>query len=478
MRKFLKSFLNKYFPKPIHAEHQEKIDYVYSALVVGMFVCFTVVFLTPFFYIYAQSFTFQNLIISVCAPLFLVFGCLQCYKRLQRIEIEKSLNILILFVIIAYSAAIFGSADGFYDPGVFASALVMTVVSSYASQTSLSVFTYASIAVLIIEFLLERFGIKVTLHPEPPLFHLIIYIIFILGCRWFLKSLVNGFTEQATELRNNRDDLEIYKNHLEQKVEDRTAQLSVEKNRAEEANSAKSKFLASMSHELRTPLNAIIGYSELIEEELVESNADPMATEDVTKVRTAAKNLLGLINNILDLSKVEANQTDFHIQKVTLQNTLDEIEALFMPIFQLSGNQFQIESWDTDLAVWTDPQKLKQILINLISNANKFTHEGSVVLSVKELAFDISISISDNGIGIKEDFIANLFEPFSQADGAYNREYGGTGLGLSITKRFIEKMEGSITVESQFGEGTTFVVYLPKADRSPLHLESVNQADE
>ncbi len=477
MLKFLKSTLNNYFPKPVDRELQEKIDYIYNALAVGISVCLSVVFLSPLFYFYAQSFTTQNLIISISAPLFLVFGCFISYRSLKKLEIERSLTILLSFVIIAFAAAIFGSPDGFYDPGMFASALVMTVVSSYASRSSLSLFTYASIAILTIEYLLEVNGIKVTPHPEPPLFHLVIYIIFIFGCRWFLTSLVTGFMEQAEELRKSRDDLEVYKSHLERKVEDRTTELIIEKNRAEEANSAKSKFLASMSHELRTPLNAIIGYSELIEEELIESNANPEATKDVAKVRTAAKNLLGLINNILDLSKVEANQIDFCIQPVLIQVIFKELEALLMPIFQAKQNEFVIESYPSELYLEADPQILKQILINLLSNANKFTHRGTIKLAVKEFESEICLSIQDNGIGIKEDFILKLFEPFSQADGEYNREYEGTGLGLSITKKFVEKMDGRILVESEYGVGTTFFVYLPKAFVADKRLALAAKAD-
>ncbi|MGK7311727.1 MAG: GAF domain-containing protein [Candidatus Longimicrobiales bacterium M2_2A_002] len=232
---------------------------------------------------------------------------------------------------------------------------------------------------------------------------------------------------------------------------------------AESANQAKSQFLANMSHELRTPLNAIIGYSEMLQEAAEDEGVDAFVP-DLGKIHKAGRHLLSLINDILDLSKIEAGKTEVHLETVDLPELIREVEATVTPLVQANGNRLGVELEGVEDIV-TDVTKVRQILLNLLSNASKFTERGRIDLSVRPDGHrpdEFLIRVADEGIGMTEEQLGRLFQAFSQADASVAKKYGGTGLGLVISRRFSQLLGGDIQVESEPGVGTTFTVRLPR----------------
>lgn len=255
---------------------------------------------------------------------------------------------------------------------------------------------------------------------------------------------------------------------LSQAVEQRTAQLADSmktaqqaKAQAEEANATKSKFLANMSHELRTPLNAIIGYSEILVEEMTDLKV-PSLIPDVQKINGAGKHLLGLINNILDLSKVEAGKVELFLETFAIAPLMQEITDTIYPLIVKNQNQLVVDCPSDIGTMRSDITKLRQSLFNLLSNASKFTENGTVTLTVERPEPDrVTFSVSDTGIGMTPQQQSKLFQAFTQADISTTRKYGGTGLGLVISQQFCKLLGGDIQVESQAGVGTTFKMWLP-----------------
>jgi signal transduction histidine kinase/DNA-binding response OmpR family regulator len=240
------------------------------------------------------------------------------------------------------------------------------------------------------------------------------------------------------------------------------AEASKEREEALQANVFKSQFLANMSHELRTPLNAIIGYSEMLKEE-AEDMGEQMFVEDLDKINKAGKHLLSLINDILDLSKIEAGKMDLYLEPCDIPVIIQDVLTTVKPLLEKNGNK--LESSFPEGSMITDVTKLRQLLFNLLSNAGKFTKEGTVWLdagyeTVQEKR-GIAFRVKDTGIGMTPEQMEHLFEAFKQGDSSTTKKYGGTGLGLAISKKICELMGGSIQVQSKSGQGTTFTVWLP-----------------
>ncbi|MEG4519093.1 response regulator [Microcoleus sp. AT9b-C5] len=255
---------------------------------------------------------------------------------------------------------------------------------------------------------------------------------------------------------------------------------------AESANRAKSTFLANMSHELRTPLNAIIGYSEMLQEEAEELGSCE-SVPDLEKICSAGKHLLSLIDDILDISKIEAGRMDLYLESFDIHNLIESAVATARPLVEKNGNTLEVYCPDNLDTMHADMTKVRQVLLNLLSNAAKFTKNGRIAIGVERIENEqlkmknqeessqilisnsefLSFRVADTGIGMTQEQLERVFQPFTQADASTTREYGGTGLGLAISQRFCQMMGGSIEVSSTLGAGTTFTVLLPKAIKQP-----------
>lgn len=265
---------------------------------------------------------------------------------------------------------------------------------------------------------------------------------------------------------------------LEEKVQERTVELEHAMIAARDANQAKSAFLAKMSHELRTPMNAIIGYSEILLED-AEDDEDEGTAEDLKKILAAARHLLGLINDVLDLSKIEAGRMDLFVEEQSVTGLAEQVYSTVAPLVAKGANEFVIDCAEDVGVIRVDATKLRQILLNLISNAAKFTENGTITLKVHRtdpgVDARIRFVVTDTGIGMTEEQTAKIFEAFAQAETSTASKYGGTGLGLAITRQFAELMEGSVVVESQLGQGSTFTVDLPVSVDDKARKRSIGQ---
>ncbi|MEQ1500729.1 MAG: ATP-binding protein [Myxococcota bacterium] len=238
------------------------------------------------------------------------------------------------------------------------------------------------------------------------------------------------------------------------------AAIAEARDRAVQANRAKSTFLANMSHELRTPLNAILGYAELIGEEIELGVADN-AQSDVSRIVASGRHLLALIDHVLDLSKIEAGKLVLELQPVPIDDLLESVIATVRPMVEAGANQIRVDVPERLGTLTSDPLRLRQVLLNLLSNAAKFTREGTIGLAAHRAGDRLRFVVTDTGVGMTPEQLAKLFEDFVQGDASTTRRFGGTGLGLSISRRIVRMMGGDITVRSEAGLGSTFTVDLP-----------------
>ncbi|MCX7897765.1 MAG: response regulator [Rhodocyclaceae bacterium] len=275
------------------------------------------------------------------------------------------------------------------------------------------------------------------------------------------KELAEAFNAMAEHLLRSREELIRHRDHLEELVAQRTAEAFAAKEAAETANRAKSSFLANMSHEIRTPLNAILGLVHLLRNE-----ATPRQLDRLSKIEAAAKHLLAIINDILDISKIEAGKLELAESDFALTVLLDQVRSLVAEAARQKGIEIAIESDDVPLWLRGDMMRLRQALLNYASNAVKFTEQGRVTLAAKLLGEEegrclVRFEVRDTGIGIAAEKLHELFQPFTQADASTARRYGGTGLGLAITKRLVELMGGQTGAESTPGQGSVFWLMVP-----------------
>lgn len=265
-------------------------------------------------------------------------------------------------------------------------------------------------------------------------------------------------------------------------MEVQSIQLAEARDAALEATRLKSEFLANMSHELRTPLNAIIGYSEILAEEAEDSGREADLA-DLQKIRSAGKHLLALINDVLDLSKIEAGKMEVHLESFAVEPMLREVVSTIEPLIAKNDNRLELDLVGDPGLIRADLTKLRQSLFNLLSNASKFTSQGLVrLVARRERRADgewLSFAVTDTGIGISPEQMNKLFQAFSQADASTSKKYGGTGLGLVLSRRFCQMMGGDISVESVSGEGSTFTITLPSDGKPrPVLPQTTGLQDE
>lgn len=290
-----------------------------------------------------------------------------------------------------------------------------------------------------------------------------------------IVSVLHDLTEQV-ENERLYDELKTFSSQLEDRIQAATADLAEQNTRLqwqsrelEKANRLKSEFLASMSHELRTPINALIGYASLMLDRIY-GDLTPRQEEGLNRIQGAAQHLLALINDILDLAKIEAGRMPLHLDDVTLGDIIQEISQQMEPLVKKRSLTFTVEMPSKDVMLHTDRTKVKQILLNLLSNAVKFTHHGGIWVTVSRDEEDLRFDVRDTGIGIRASDLESIWEDFRQVDQSRTREFGGTGLGLSITRKLVDALGGHVFAESVFGKGSTFTVVLP--------IKSVTRPDD
>ncbi|MGI8603642.1 MAG: response regulator [Verrucomicrobiales bacterium] len=332
--------------------------------------------------------------------------------------------------------------------------------------------------------------VTATLTVVAPWFRNWLIMVPLIGVNFGLVGW--AFAARTLYFRKRREAARLREQMFEQEhrarleLEAKNSELAAARTAADEANQAKSTFLANMSHELRTPMNAIIGYSEMLQEEAADLKQERLIP-DLQKIHGAGKHLLGLINDILDLSKVEAGKMTLYIEGFDVAKMVNEVAATIQPLIAKNGNRLIVDCPADIGPMRADMTKVRQTLFNLLSNASKFTEEGTITIEVgrtpniehrtsnadgpaaslhSPLSF-INFCVTDTGIGIAPDQMDRLFEAFSQADASTTKKFGGTGLGLAISRKFCQMMGGDITVESEPGKGTCFTVTLPGEVEEP-----------
>jgi len=278
------------------------------------------------------------------------------------------------------------------------------------------------------------------------------------------KSAETLLESKSLELYRANQELLRLNTTLEQRVRERTLELVEARDQALEASRAKSLFIANVSHELRTPLHAVISYSEMLLEEMEEGGLEQLA-QDQRKVRSAAQHLQALIDELLDFTKLEAGRVELDPDRIELDELVANLLDTVTPLASRNGNRLEVRLADPLGEVRSDRLKLNQCLYNLLSNACKFTERGLITLDIRRESIAgqdwIEFKVSDTGIGMTEEQLGRLFQPFSQGDSSITRKYGGTGLGLAISRSLCHLLGGEISVVSALAQGSSFLMRVP-----------------
>ena len=392
----------------------------------------------------------------------------------------------------------------YYGPSVFALFVILLFIDSLRILVKTVRFHYEGKAIVLIStiflfgfssfWLLNIFGYRLpeVLFISMFLVSTVIPLVMAYSlAREFagnLKALetklieVNELSEKTIIQEQEKQQLISEQNqNLEKQVAQRTGQLEEARDAAETANKAKSTFLANMSHELRTPLNAILGYSEMLQEE-AEDLGHKEYLPDLGKINSSGKHLLGLINDILDLSKIESGRMTLYLEDIELSQMVESVSETVQPLVAKNKNTFMANLPQGNEVIHADITKLRQTLFNLLSNAAKFTENGTINLDVsiqgEAEEKQVRFAVRDEGIGLSPEQISRLFEAFSQADESTTRKYGGTGLGLAISRKFCRLMGGDLTVESELGKGSVFTAAIPaRVKNQPVWEESLDEVE-
>ncbi|MEM9774667.1 MAG: ATP-binding protein, partial [Chloroflexota bacterium] len=438
-------FLNFFQPPAQEDDYLNRyVQIAWYAFLLGVLFC---AYLTVYFYQQdALLNTLTTLVIAVSAVIGLILIRMGHLKF--AVTMLPSMGYLAVFAGVMFQTGI----DDIGVHAIYPIFVIISVLMSRQWSTFLGVLTILWIFLMVY---LESVGVYdgVIDTYDPVTKGIIIVILFM------LTMMFTRYTIQRSVLANE--------------------ELNAARKEAEKSNQLKSLFLANMSHELRTPLNAIIGYSEVLLEENEDTQMfDKFATEDIDRIRRSGKHLLTLINDILDLSKIEAEKMELHPVHFDLNLLLYETIETIRPMADRNGNTIQLSNNFIEIEVFTDKGKLKQALLNLISNAAKYTQQGVISIRVFVNADDlVSITISDTGVGIPAEDLPYIFDSFRQVDNSLSRSFTGTGLGLSITKRLIELLNGSIWVNSTVEAGSAFTITIPlvyetQKKRQPISSQS------